>query len=133
MAFRIFSRKAKVVPPAVPIQVTSGFDDSDIQEFHLHYTERAQPDRGGGLNFSYDTYGLPINDIAGAFMVPARKFSILGPPPSRYFQQAPITNTGGTFAGSFVNQPLLDPNAPGSGLDYSGDFIMPDPTEYTGD
>lgn len=97
--------------------VTSGFDDNELHTVHLHYTERAQPDLGGALNFSYDLYALPLQDILGPFMGAREQFRTVTPV-TAYFQQAPLTGMGGTFVGTFVFQPLLDPNNP-NGFDMS--------------
>lgn len=91
--------------------VTSGFDDNELHTVHLHFTERAQPDVAGALAFSYDLYALPLYNVAGPFMVAESTFRTVSPV-TAYFQQAPATGMGGTFAGTFAFQPLLDPSNP---------------------
>lgn len=109
-------------PPPVMVKVpgvlTDGFNDSEEQQAHLHYTERAQPDLGGALNFSYDLYQLPLVEPAGPWMVARHPTKPLGSFPTAFFQEAVVTSIGGLIPGQFIHQPLLDPNAPGSGFDY---------------
>jgi hypothetical protein len=97
--------------------VTYGFDDNELHSVHLHYTERAQPDLGGALNYSYDLYALPLQDVVGPFVAAGTYFRTVQQVPA-FFQQAPETGMGGTFTGSFAFQPLLDPNNP-SGFDIN--------------
>jgi hypothetical protein len=96
--------------------VTTGFDDSDYQAFKLHYSFREQPDRGGALNYAYDTYGLPLNNVAGPFMVARHPWRVFGSQPLQYFPISVPTGIG-TIPGQVISQPLLDPQGYGAGFD----------------
>ena len=102
----------------IPEEITSGIDESEPTAYNLHYTQRPQPDRGGALNFSYDLYGLPLNDVCGPWMVARSPTRPFGSFPTAFFQEAAVTNIGGLIPGQLQHQPLLDPNAPGSGYDF---------------
>lgn len=111
--------------PNTNVVLTDGFSPSVIDRntgdtLVLHYTERAQPDLGGALNYSYDLYALPLGDVTGGFTATAHSFRTVTPA-SGQWQQAPITAMGGNITGIFVFQPLLNPYAEGSGLDVYGD------------
>ncbi len=99
-----------------PAVVTSGFHDNEIQNFHLSYGLRQQPDLGGALNYAYENYGLPLEDILGAFMGARHPFRIFGSQPLTYFNQSVPTGIG-TIPGQFIGQPLLNPQGPGAGYD----------------
>lgn len=100
--------------------VTDGFDENMNDVVHLHYTERAQPDLGGALNYSYDLYALPLGNVTGAFTAVAHSFQTVAQA-SGQWQQAPITASGGNVTGIFHFQPLLNPFGEGSGYDIYGD------------
>lgn len=97
--------------------VTAGFDDNELHTVQLHYTERQQPDLGGALNYSYDLYALPLQNVLGPYVGARSEFRTVTPV-TAYFQQAPVTGMGGTFVGTFAFQPLLDPNNP-NGFDVN--------------
>lgn len=119
--FRNGGGKTKGRPaPFTPVVLTSGFDHNPNDTLVLHYTERAQPDLGGALNYSYDLYALPLGDITGGFTAVARSFRTVTPA-SGQWQQAPITAMGGNITGIFHFQPLLDPFSAGNGYDIYGD------------
>ena len=97
--------------------VTSGFNDDMEQGWSLHYGLRVQPDIGGALNFAYENYGLPLDNVCGAWMVARNPTMPIGSRPLAFFQNAPITGIGGLIPGQIIAQPLLDPDSPGSGYD----------------
>jgi hypothetical protein len=96
--------------------VTTGFDDSGATKFALSYGFRQQPDRGGALNYAYENYGLPLYNVAGAFMVARRPPNPFGSVALTYFPVSVPTGIG-TIPGQVISQPLLDPQGPGSGFD----------------
>jgi len=100
-----------------PASVTSGFDESQNQQWQLHYILRAQPDIGGALDFAYANYGLPLQNVCGPWMVARHPTRPLGSQPLAFFQTAPVTSIGGLIPGQIIAQPLLDPDGPGSGFD----------------
>jgi hypothetical protein len=97
--------------------VTSGFHDDDVQPFHLAYAFKSQPDVGGALNYAYDLYGLPLNNVCGPWMVAENPTRPLGAAPVAFFHMAPVTSIGGLIPGQVISQPLLGPDNPGSGYD----------------
>jgi hypothetical protein len=99
-----------------PAVVTSGFDDSGATKFKLAYGFRQQPDRGGALNYAYLNYGLPLENVAGAFMVARQPSKPFGSMPLTYFPISVPTGIG-TIPGQVISQPLLNPQGPGSGFD----------------
>lgn len=103
--------------PQGPETLTSGFIDSDIQNFHLSYGYRTQPDRGGALNYAYELYGLPLSDVCGPWTVARHPYKPIGSQPVAFFQTAVQTSIGGNIPGQVISQPLLDPNNPGAGYD----------------
>ena len=102
----------------VPETITDGINEDPNQQARLHYTFKPQPDIGGALNYSYDLYQLPLNNVCGPWMVAQHPTKPLGSNPTAFFQEAPVTSIGGLIPGQVVHQPLLDPNSPGSGFDY---------------
>lgn len=100
-----------------PEVVTAGFHDADIQDFHLSYGYRRQPDMGGALDYAYQLYGLPLINHCGPFMVARHPWQPLGSQPVAFFHTAVETSIGGLIPGQVISQPLLDPNNPGSGYD----------------
>lgn len=106
------------VRPNHPAVVTSGFEDCGDQPFHgLNYGFRDQPDRGGGLNYAYENYGLPLVQPAGAFMVARQPTRPFGAIPMQAWPAAVPTSLGGLVPGQMISQPLLNPQGPDSGFD----------------
>jgi hypothetical protein len=105
--------------PAVryPEIITSGFYDNETQSFALHYGYREQPDLGGALNYAFENYGLPLNDVCGPWMVARWPISPIGSRPLAFYQTSPETSIGGLIPGQVISQPLLDPSNMGSGYD----------------
>jgi hypothetical protein len=99
-----------------PAVVTTGFDDTGASKFALSYGFRQQPDRGGALNYAYQNYGLPLYNVAGAFMVARHPSKPFGSMPLTYFPVSVPTGIG-TIPGQVISQPLLDPQGPGAGFD----------------
>jgi hypothetical protein len=104
-------------PKRSPATVTTGFDDTQYQAWALHYGFRTQPDVGGALNYAYELYGIPIDNVCGPWMVARHPTMPIGSRPMAFFQNAPLTSIGGLIPGQVIAQPLLDPNGPGSGYD----------------
>ena len=98
-----------------PAVVTEGFHDNAVQPFALHYSFKEQPDLGGALNYSYDLYGLPLDNTCGPWMVATHPTRPLGSAPLAFFHVAPITSIGGLIPGQVISQPLLSPDNPGAG------------------
>jgi hypothetical protein len=99
-----------------PAVVTSGFDDSMEQQFHLSYGLRAQPDVGGALNFAFENYGIPLVQPGGAFMVARHPIPPIGNKPLAFYPQAVPTGLG-LVPGQMISQPLLNPQGPNAGID----------------
>lgn len=109
---------ANYVEPNHPAVVTAGFDDCGCDNSaQLNYGFRAQPDRGGALNYAYENYGLPLVNVAGPFMVARAPFQPIGSPSLQAWQTAPVTSIGGLIPGQVISQPLLNPQGPDSGYD----------------
>lgn len=105
------------VRPNHPAVVTPGFEDCGDQTFPgLNYGFRDQPDRGGGLNYAYENYGLPLVQPAGAFMVALAPFRPFGATPMQMWPVAVPTGAG-LFPGQMISQPLLNPQGPDTGFD----------------
>lgn len=105
------------VAPNHPAIVTPGFDDCGCHESaQLNYGYRPQPDRGGGLNYAYENYGLPLQQPAGAFMVAQMPFRPFGSAPLQAWPTSVPTGAG-LFPGQVISQPLLNPQGPDSGYD----------------
>ena len=100
-----------------PAVTTTGFDESDLDTYSLSYGNRSQPDVGGALNYAYENYGLPLNNVCGPYMVATHPTKPIGSQPVQYFQVAPVTSLGGLVPGQVISQPLLNPNDPYSGID----------------
>lgn len=103
------------VRPNHPAVVTPGFDESDA-DFVISYGFRQQPDRGGALNYAYESYELPHVQPAGAFMVAKSPFRPFGATPLQIWPSAVPTGAG-LFPGQVISQPLLNPQGPDSGYD----------------
>jgi hypothetical protein len=102
--------------PNHPAIVTSGFDDCGMPSASINYGYRSQPDRGGALNYAYENYGLPLENVAGPWMVARSPSKPLGSTPMQ--QWATMVPTGaGLFPGQVISQPLLNPQGPDSGFD----------------
>src|SRR5271165_3390016 len=101
----------------IPEVVTSGFYEDEDHQFHLSYGLRPQPDIGGALNYAYENYGLPLNNVAGPWMVARWPLPPIGSRPLGFYQTAPITSIGGLVPGQIISQPLLNPYDMGSGYD----------------
>lgn len=101
----------------MPFTVTSGFWEDELHTFHLSYGYRQQPDMGGALDYAYENYGLPLNDVCGPFMVARHPTMPIGARPLAYYQTAPDTSIGGLIPGQVISQPLLDPRNPAAGYD----------------
>ena len=100
-----------------PAVVTTGFQDGKIpSKFMVSMGFRQQPDRGGALNYAYENYGLPLENVAGAFMVARHPPKPFGSMPLTYFPISVPTGIG-TIPGQVISQPLLNPQGPGSGFD----------------
>jgi hypothetical protein len=100
-----------------PAVVTPGFRDAPPRGgFLLNYIKKTQPDVGGALNYAYDNYGLPLQDVAGAFMVARTPYRPIGGVPLQFFAQSVPTGIG-TIPGQLISQPLLNPQGPGAGYD----------------
>jgi hypothetical protein len=97
--------------------LSHGFEEDDVSHFTLHYGLRQQPDQGGALNYAYELYGLPLDNVCGSWMVARHPTRPLGSQPLAFFQLAPVTSIGGLVPGQFISQPLLNPDDPGSGFD----------------
>lgn len=97
--------------------ITTGFDDDPNQMWAVHMGFRVQPDKGGALNYAYENYAVPIDNVCGPWMVARHPTMPIGSRPLAFFQTAPLTSIGGLIPGQMISQPLLDPDGPGSGYD----------------
>lgn len=108
-------RGANYVIPDHPAVVTPGFSDCEA-DYTISYGLRAQPDRGGALNYAYESYELPLMQPAGAFMVASNPSRPLGATPLQVWPTAVPTGEG-LIPGQMISQPLLNPQGPDTGYD----------------
>ena len=97
--------------------LNEGLHEGETAKFELHYQHREQPDLGGALDYAYCNYGLPLDNVAGPWMVARRPFRPYGSPPLAFFAVQVPTSVGGLIPGQIISQPLLDPRGPGYGYD----------------
>lgn len=109
------TRNPNYVIPNHPAVVTPGFNDCEA-DYTISYGLRSQPDRGGALNYAYESYELPLQQPAGAFMVAMNPTRPLGATPLQIWPSAVPTGAG-LFPGQVISQPLLNPQGPDTGYD----------------
>ena len=106
-------------PPPANLQFVDG--PNAIHQFKLHWTHRKQPDNGGALEYSFDSYQRPIKEMLGTAIAPTGLFRPIGQAPMIPVLMRPEAGMG-VFTGGIVHQPLTDPN----GVNPGGMTGLPD-------